>query len=107
MRIAEHISANRRVLLGAALVWLVLSALLVLEIWPSVPRTARGFSVLLGVGPLVYLALEALMSWLFSPAHAQAISMQRFSWLRVVVALPVAISVVALCWYLAWAVARI
>jgi hypothetical protein len=76
-------------LFGLAAAWFLLAGLLILQLWPDLPKTNFGWFLLLVLGPPAYLAGEGLFSWLFSEKHGREISNKQFSWLRVVLALAV------------------
>jgi len=86
----------------AALAWLFLVGLLLLGLWPELPRSKPQWLVFLLVGPPLYVLGEAFFGLLFSQEHGSAISPRGFSVVRVLVALPVVCLVVLVCWLLSW-----
>ena len=88
-------------LVPAALIWLLITCLLPLQLWPDVPRTGQQWALFLAFGPPLYVLGEALCSRVFTPAHGRAISRKRFSVARVAVALPVVLAWFALSWWIA------
>jgi hypothetical protein len=90
-----------RWLVGAAIAWLLVAGLLVLQLWPDLPSDKQGWALFLTLGPPLYIAGEACCGWLFSPSRGWAISRKRFSPLRIALALPVALAWFALVWWFA------
>lgn len=86
---------------GAAIAWLLVAGLLVLELWPDLPGGKRQWALFLTLGPPLYVAGEAACSWLFSPSRGWAISRKKFSPLRIALALPIALAWLALSWWFA------
>jgi len=68
---------------GVAISWLLLIGVLVLQLWPELPKTIPGWLFLVIAGSPAYLAGEGFFAWLYSDTHGRAISTKRFSWLRV------------------------
>jgi len=90
-----------RLLPAMAIMWLIVAGVLLLQLWPDLPHTTRQWSLFLALYPPLYVAGEAWCAWLFSPSRGWTISRNRFSFLRVVLALPVALALFALSWWLA------
>jgi hypothetical protein len=80
--------------------WLGIAGFLVLQAWPEVPYEKTGWLILIALGPPFFVFGEALFSWLLSPKHGGAISQNRLSGLRVLLAFPLALTWFALCWWL-------
>jgi len=70
-------------LFGLAAAWLFMAGLLILQLWPDLPKTDLGWFLLVVVGPPAYVAGEGFFGWLFSEKHGKEISTKQFSWLRV------------------------
>lgn len=85
-----------------ALVWLIISSLLLLQLWPDLPHTKLQWFLLIAFGPPIYIFGEEFFGWLFSKKHGQAISQRKFSLVRVLVAFPVALALFALSWWVSW-----
>ena len=90
-----------RWLLPVAIVWLLVAGVLLLQFWPDIPRTTRQWAFFFVLFPPLYVAGEAWNTWVFSPARGWAISRKKFSILRVVLALPVALVWFVLSWWFA------
>jgi hypothetical protein len=86
----------------AALAWLFLVGLLLLGLWPDLPKSKPQWLVFLLIGPPLYVLGEAFFGWLFSREHGYARSPRPFSAVRVVIALPIAAIAIVLCWFLSW-----
>jgi hypothetical protein len=86
--------------------WLLVSALLVFQMLPTLPRSLLQWCLFLGFGPPLYVLGEGFFAWLFSPAHGYAIENRPFSVLRIVVALPVMLVFMALSWWLSGLLSR-
>ncbi|WP_440113496.1 hypothetical protein [Acidovorax sp. BL-A-41-H1] len=91
-------AAWARWLVPIALAWLVVCGLLLVQLWPDLPRSRARWALLLAVGPPLYLLGEAGSAWLQAMAQRRAGMDKGFSWLRIVCALPVALVWFALCW---------
>jgi len=90
-----------RLLLGMATAWLLVGGLLLLQLWPDLPRTTGQWALFLVVFPFLYLVGEMLGTCLLSPTKGHSISGKRFSLIRVLVALPLALAWFALAWWFA------
>jgi hypothetical protein len=90
---------SRHVVIGAAVSWLFVGALLLLELWPNVPQSVAGWVLFVAVGPPLYVLGEAFADWAFSARHGAAISGARFSLRRVLVALLVSLVFLAAYWW--------
>lgn len=105
MWVACSRSANKvnalRVALLIAVVWVMVAGLLALQFWPDLPHTAKQWAVFVGIGPPVYVALEAGFGWLFSRRHGETISSRPFSIARVLLALLTVLLVLAACGWIA------
>jgi uncharacterized membrane protein SirB2 len=105
----NHENAGRRwyrVLPLAALAWLFIVGLLILEFGPDLPKSKSRWLLFIAVGPPLYILGEAFFGWLFSREHGDALSPRRFSVARVLIALPVVLLVLALCWVLSCILAK-
>jgi hypothetical protein len=91
-----------RTLLVVAVLWLVVATFLVLQFWPNVPHSPLKWVLFIVFGPPLYVLGEEFFGWLFSPKHGAAISPNRFSAKRILIALPILVAVVALGWWLSW-----
>lgn len=96
------VAAWSRWLALAALVWLVAGGLLLVQLWPDLPRTKAKWALLFAVGPPLYLLGEAGSIWLQAMAQRRADVGTGFAWLRIACALPVALVWFALCGLFAW-----
>lgn len=85
-----------RYLVPVALVWLLVGALLTLQLWPDLPGSRRHWALLLALGPPLYVALEAWSAWVLSESHGWAASRKRFSVVRILLLLPVVLFWLAL-----------
>lgn len=63
--------------------WLAVAGIAGLTLLPHLPSTWAQWLALVVLGPPVYVALEALGAWLFSPTHGEAISAKPFSLRRI------------------------
>lgn len=96
-----------RMLPLAALTWLFLVGLVLLYLWPNLPKSKPQWVVFLLVAPPLYVLGEAFFGWLFSDEHGSAMSPRGFSVGRVLVALPVVCLVVLVCWLLSWLLTKL
>ncbi|MFZ3174546.1 MAG: hypothetical protein WA146_06580 [Thiobacillus sp.] len=85
-----------------AIGWLLIAGLLLFQLWPDLPQTSLQWFLLVAFGPPLYVLGEGFFSWLLSSKHGKAISNREFSFVRVLVALPIMLAVFALCWWLSW-----
>jgi len=90
----------------AALAWLFLVGLLIVEFWPDVPTSKSRWLLFIAVGPPLYILGEAFFGWVFSPEHGYALSPRRFSIGRVLIAMPIAAVALVLCWFLSWVLTK-
>jgi hypothetical protein len=77
-------------------VWAMLVALVVFELYPALPSTARGWLLLAVAGPPLYVAVELLAEKLLSREAGLRISAKRFSWKRVFVVVLALVAVASL-----------
>ena len=63
--------------------WLLLSVLILVTLWPWFPRTPMQWLLTLLLGVPIWVGMELLGETLFSPKLARRISARKFSWLRV------------------------
>jgi len=87
-------------LLVVALIWLVVAALIVLQFWPELPRTTLQWVLLVAFGPPLYVIGEAFFGSLFSQARGHSISPRKFSFKRILFAIPVVLVFFAISWWL-------
>jgi hypothetical protein len=87
-------------LIGLSIGWTVVAVFGLAQIWSHV-GSWREAALFFAFFPPFYVAAEAANSWLLSPAHGQAISPRQFSWLRILVALPIAAAWLGLSWFFA------
>lgn len=81
--------------------WAILAGLLVLQLLPDAPGTARGWAVLLVLGPPASLALAWGAERLFGEAAGARISSARFSIARIAVGAVACLAALApLIWWL-------
>lgn len=95
------VGRRTRTLLGFALAWLFIAALLTLQFWPDLPRSRTQWVLLIVFGPPFYAFGELLFGRLFQ-RHGRSISHGRFSFKRVLIALAVTLPFVVVCWWLSW-----
>src|SRR5262245_2438742 len=93
-------------LLCFAVSWLGTASVLLVALWPALPRTQLQGVALVAFGPPLYVLAERLFAWLLSTQHGHAISRSRLSLRRILVALPVALLSVALGQWLSWLATR-
>ena len=72
-----------RAALAVAVFWLVIAGILALQLWPSVPHTAKGWLAFIAFGPPLYLLGEALFEWLRPRRPGRALSAHSSSGLRI------------------------
>jgi hypothetical protein len=94
------------VLVLAALAWLFIAGLLMVEFLPNLPRTKSQWLLFISFGPPLYVLGDAFVGWLFSTQHGQVISPRGFSVARVLIVLPVVLVLIALGWLLSWIFAK-
>ena len=94
-------SLLRRWALPVAAVWVLITVLIALQLWPDLPRSRQQWLLLIGLGPPLYIALEAWGSWVLAPARGWAVSRKRFSLLRLVLLLPLVLFWSVAAWWLA------
>lgn len=88
--------------LWAAFAWLIIAALVLVQIWPDLPHTAAGWLLFILIAPPLYVFAEAAAGWIFSRHHGNLISQRKFSLARILIALPVVLAVFATSWWLSW-----
>jgi hypothetical protein len=93
---SENSPKRIQLLLGLAAVWLFVAGMLILQLWPDLPKTDFGWFLLIVFGPPVYVAGEGFFGWLLSKKHGNRISNKQFSLLRVVLSLVVMLLVIGL-----------
>lgn len=92
-------------LFALAFLWMAIAGLLALQLWPDLPHSKLGWPLFIVFGPPLYVCGEAVSAWVFSRRHGQAISGRDFSFLRILLALPVMLVVFAVSWWLSWLLA--
>jgi hypothetical protein len=90
-----------RLLLLIAVVWVVVAGFLLLALLPQLPHSRLQWFLFIAFGPPLYVLGEGFFGWLFSPKHGCSISQRRFSVARILILFPVALALLALCWFLA------
>jgi len=76
--------------------WATLVALVVFELYPALPSSARGWLLLVVAGPPLHAAAELLAEKLLSREAGLRISAKRFSWKRVFAVLLALLAVASL-----------
>ena len=89
-----------------AIGWLFIAGLLLFQLWPNLPHTSLQWFLLVAFGPPLYVLGEGFFGWLISPKHGKAISDRKFSFVRVLLVLPVMLAVFAFCWWVSWLLAQ-
>ena len=90
------------VLPALAILWLVVGCLLIVQFWPDLPHTNLQWFLLIAFGPPVYILGEEFFGWLFSAKHGEAISSRKFSPVRILLVLPIALAFFALSSWVSW-----
>jgi hypothetical protein len=91
----------RRFVVPVAITWVVVAALLIMQLWPDLPTSRHRWALLLGFGPPIVVAVEGWTSWVLAESRAWAISKKRFSLLRIILLLPVVLFYIAVAWWFA------
>jgi len=86
------VKLGRTVLVGAV-VWLVVTGILALQFWPSVPHTAKGWVAFIAFGPPLYMLGEAFSEWLWSTRPARVLEAHPSSSFRIFVGVVVGATV--------------
>lgn len=89
-----------RVLLWGAVPWLIIAALVLVQIWPNLLHTATGWLLFFAIATLLYVFARAAAGLLFPCRDGIAISQRSLSLGRILVALPAVLVVFALSWRL-------
>lgn len=92
----ENPARRLQFLFSLAAAWFFVTGLLILQLWPDLPKTDLGWFLIIVVGPPAYVVGEGFFGWLFSEKHGKEISTKHFSWLRIALALSVVAVVFAL-----------
>jgi hypothetical protein len=92
---------SRTILMGVV-VWLLIAGVLVLYLWPHLPRTAVGWVVFVVVGPALYLLGELLFERLMSTRPARALAQHPSSGLRIFVGVLFGVVLLSLAIWLSW-----
>lgn len=82
-------------LVGATIVWSVLCGVILLSVWPLMPRTRLQWVLLIVFGPPLFVLGEHLGDQLFSKRVGLRISPRRFSILRILFGVLVMLAVYA------------
>jgi hypothetical protein len=100
----ENISIQKllSVLPALATLWLVVGGFLVVQFWPDLPHTNLQWFLLIAFGPPIYIFGEAFFGWLFSAKHGETISNRKFSFVRILLVLPIALAFFALSSWVSW-----
>ena len=95
MKMSENIITPKwlSLLPALALLWLVIGCFLAFQLWPDLPHTKLQWFLFIVFGPPIYILGEAFFGWLFSPD-------------RVLLALPIVLSLFALSWWVSWLLAQ-
>ena len=101
MSLGTRFGSTARVLALGSIAWLVVASLLLLQLLPRLPQSALHWAFFIALGPPLFVALEVLAGWLLSPEHGSRLSSRQFSVIRVLVAIPVALALMALSSWLA------
>jgi hypothetical protein len=80
---------------GVLAAWAVLLAAVAFELYPAIPEGRRGWTLLVVLGPPIYVALELLAAKVWSHEWGVRISFATFSWKRVLIALVVCLALAA------------
>jgi hypothetical protein len=76
-------------------VWAVLVVFVAVELYPALSDD-RGWTLLVVLGPMIYVAAELLAAKVFSHESGVRISSATFSWKRVLIALLVCLGVASM-----------
>ena len=91
-----------RIIFWAAVSWLFIVGLIVLNFWPYLPKSKTQWFLLIAIGPPLYVFTREGSGWLFSRRHGYAISQRSFSVARILVALFMFLAVYAFVWWVLW-----
>jgi len=89
-------------LVGATLAWLFFCGLLLVAIWPMMRQSTLQLVAFIVLGPPLYALGEYVADRVLSPELGSRISVKRFSALRILVALGVAVLLVAIASTIIW-----
>ena len=89
-------------LLPIAIIWLIVSVLLVVSFWPSLPSTWLQWLFFIAFGPPIYVIGEEFYGWVFSPPRSAAISNRSFSLKRILFGICVLLVFIPVAWGLIW-----
>lgn len=81
---------------GVLAAWAVLIAVVAVDLYPVIPEGRRGWTLLVVLGPPIYVALELLAAKVWSHEWGVRISFATFSWKRVLIALLVCLTLAVL-----------
>ena len=81
----EGFSKYMKMFFGLLGIWMFIVVLLIGIAWPVVPHTLKGWFLFLTIGPVLYIAWEALMEWVWSTRLAQALKNHPSKTLRITV----------------------
>jgi hypothetical protein len=78
-----------------AIGWVVAAGFLALQLWPDVPRTAKGWIAFIVLGPLLWLLAELAWEQLWATRAGKAISGHPSPMLRILIGVVIGAGVVA------------
>jgi hypothetical protein len=96
-----------RILFWGAIVWASLAVLVIVEIWPRVPRSRAGWVALVAFGPPLYLLVEAVADGIWGSRLGQRISNHPSSVVRVLLGVTVVVCFLVGVWAVLWLFARV
>jgi hypothetical protein len=76
--------------------WALLVGLVALALYPELPRTVRGWLLIVIAGPALYVTVELIAEKALTRGAGLRMSAERFAWRRVVVALLVFLGIALL-----------
>ena len=89
------------------IVWLVLTGISIFILLPHIPNSYIQWLVVIVIGPPLYVIGELTVGSFFSPERGNAISLKRFSALRIFIGFVVAAIVVVFSWWFSEFIARL
>jgi hypothetical protein len=96
---------NYRFWLGAAVVWMLLAAICLIELWPDWPKTWQQWALLAVAGPPIYVFLELLGEKASAPTSGPVPSNSDVSLKRILFLLLRCAAFLAVVW-IAFAIGR-
>jgi len=91
-------------LIGATFAWLFFCGLLLVAIWPLVPKSTMQWVALIVLGPPLYALGEYVADRVLSPQLGSRLSAKRFSLARILVAFGVAVVLLVFASLVVWSV---